>query len=73
MPVHEPDVAGQPPVQQIPERVLVREGLDVPKWLPGVGFKRYAKFWGKMTAELRDDLFNATKTAAVSFVIVLHE
>lgn len=36
VPVHEPDVAGQPPVQQIPERVLIRESLDrdVPKWLP---------------------------------------
>lgn len=34
MPVQEPEVAGQPPVQQIPERVLVRESLDVPKWLP---------------------------------------
>lgn len=34
VPVHEPNVAGQPPVQQIPERVLIRESLDVPKWLP---------------------------------------
>lgn len=33
-PVHESDVDGQPPVQQIPERVLVRESLDAPKWLP---------------------------------------
>lgn len=32
--VHKLDVDEQPPVQQIPERVLVRESLDAPKWLP---------------------------------------
>lgn len=34
VPIDETDVDGQPPVQQIPERVLIRESMDVPKWLP---------------------------------------
>lgn len=33
-PVHKFDNDEQPPVQQIPEPVLVRESLDVPNWLP---------------------------------------
>lgn len=33
-PVQELDNEEQPPVQQIPDRVLVRESLDVPNWLP---------------------------------------
>lgn len=32
--VHKLDNDKQPPVQQIPEPVLVRESLDVPNWLP---------------------------------------
>lgn len=32
--VHKLDINEQPAVQQTPERVLVRESLDVPKWLP---------------------------------------